>query len=158
MGKLGKWTALAMTVLFGLLLAGCSLSHEPDPPPEDGVTLVIDLDTEDDVGFLQVDYKAGGNEGTGGISNADRKTPLGSKDRLYYELDGKCFAEPVDSDTFTVQFTVAEPGTEPNQGNVYAAENVTVVEPISLPLEFGVFRNIVISGSREAGYRAEVVS
>ena len=64
--------AAAAVIVLGLsLVIYNQIIPDEYVPTDDEIALHLKLDTEEDVGLLVYDYRAGGREYSGGISNAD---------------------------------------------------------------------------------------
>ena len=64
--------AAAAVIVLGLsLVIYNQIIPDEYVPADDEIALHLKLDTEEDVGLLVYDYRAGGREYSGGISNAD---------------------------------------------------------------------------------------
>lgn len=88
------------------------------------------MDTEEDVGLLVYDYRAGGHEYSGGISNADGSLIQHDSDNIVVwnreELN-------LSSDPFelTMQLRIITEYVAPNYENVYPDDITKYMEPIS---------------------------
>ncbi|MBD5560964.1 MAG: hypothetical protein HDQ87_11580 [Clostridia bacterium] len=156
-GRLWARALAVLTAAVGLAaLMGCQAT-EPEPTSEE-LMLVIDLDTEDDIGLLVIDYEGEGVEGSGGVSNAD-KTVLRRGEKLFFTLDKEQehYDDPDKLENLTVRFSVVDPGIEPNIDNVYPAESVSPLEPVTVPVSFGESAHLAVRGSRPDGYTAELL-
>ena len=120
---------------------------------DDEIALHLKLDTEEDVGLLVYDYRAGGHEYSGGISNADGSLIRHDSDNIVVwnreELN-------LSSDTFelSMQFRIITEYVAPNYENVYPDDITKYMEPISWEAHFGESYCITITGDQTNGYQA----
>ena len=111
------------------------------------------MDTEEDVGLLVYDYRAGGHEYSGGISNADGSLIQHDSDNIVVwnreELN-------LSSDPFelTMQLRIITEYVAPNYENVYPDDITKYMEPISWEAHFGESYCITITGDQTNGYQA----
>ena len=117
------------------------------------IALHLKLDTEEDVGLLVYDYRAGSREYSGGISNADGSLIQHDSDNIVVwnreELN-------LSSDTFelSMQFRIITEYVAPNYENVYPDDITKYMEPISWEAHFGESYCITITGDQTNGYQA----
>ena len=73
MGRKKIWIpiAIAAVLIFGFMLYS-QMRSKKYVPADDEIALHIQLDTKEDIGLLVYDYRADGQEYSGGTSNADR--------------------------------------------------------------------------------------
>ena len=120
---------------------------------DDEIALHLKLDTEEDVGLLVYDYRAGGHEYSGGISNADGSLIQHDSDNIVVwnreELN-------LSSDPFelTMQLRIITEYVAPNYENVYQDDITKYMEPISWEAHFGESYCITITGDQTNGYQA----
>ena len=120
---------------------------------DDEIALHLKLDTEEDVGLLVYDYRAGGHEYSGGISNADGSLIQHDSDNIVVwnreELN-------LSSDTFelSMQFRIITEYVAHNYENVYPDDITKYMEPISWEAHFGESYCITITGDQTNGYQA----
>ena len=119
---------------------------------DDEIALHLKLDTEEDVGLLVYDYRAGGHEYSGGISNADGSLIQHDSDNIVVwnreELN-------LSSDPFelTMQLRIITEYVAPNYENVYPDDITKYMEPISWEAHFGESYFIAITGDKTNGYK-----
>ena len=119
---------------------------------DDEIALHLKLDTEEDVGLLVYDYRAGGHEYSGGISNADGSLIQHDSDNIVVwnreELN-------LSSDTFelTMQLRIITEYVTPNYENVYPDDITKYMEPISWEAHFGESYCITITGDQQMDIR-----
>ena len=142
--------AACAAILLALPLTGCG---EPYAPAEDEIALQIQLDLDEEIGLLIIDYAAGESSGSGGVSNAD-KSPLKRDELLFYTLERRFFDDPAAVDSLRLTFTVITEYQEPNYENVYPEEYTLPAGGVILGAEFGEVYSLVISGGAESGYEA----
>ena len=120
---------------------------------DDEIALHLKLDTEEDVGLLVYDYRAGSHEYSGGISNADGSLIQHDSDNIVVwnreELN-------LSSDPFelTMQLRIITEYVAPNYENVYPDDITKYMEPISWEAYFGESYCITITGDQTNGYQA----
>lgn len=145
---------VAIVIVLGLILV---VYHQIIPneyvPAADEIALHLQLDTEEDIGLLVYDYRAGSHEYSGGISNADRSLIKHDSDNIVVwnqeELDNL-------SDTFalSMQFRIITEYVAPNYENIYPEDITKYTEPISWEARFGESYFITITGDKTNGYQA----
>ena len=122
---------------------------------DDEIALHLKLDTEEDVGLLVYDYRAGGHEYSGGISNADGSLIQHDSDNIVVwnreELN-------LSSDPFelTMQLRIITEYVAPNYENVYPDDITKYLEPITWEAHFGESYFITITGDKISGYKADL--
>ena len=146
--------AAAAVIVLGLSLV---IYHQIIPneyvPADDEIALHLKLDTEEDVGLLVYDYRAGSHEYRGGISNADGSLIQHDSDNIVVwnreELN-------LSSDPFelTMQLRIITEYVAPNYENVYPDDITKYMEPISWEAHFGESYCITITGDQTNGYQA----
>lgn len=137
-----------------LFAAGCQFSGTAYTAQEDEIALDIQLQTQEDIGLLLIEYKnTGGSGGKGGLSNAD-KTLLAHDERLFYTLPRDSFDNPSPAENLTLQFTVVSEYAEPNFEDIYPEELKIPLAPLTFEAVFGETYNITIGGDNKNGYRA----
>ena len=147
-------TIAATGIVLGLCLVVYNQSI-PDEyvPAADEIALHIQFDTEEDIGLLVYDYRAGRHEYSGGISNADGSFIKHDSDNMVVWNQ----AELNDlSDTFelSMQFRIITEYVTPNYENIYPDNITKYVEPISWEAHFGESYFITITGDKINGYHA----
>ena len=146
--------AAAAVIVLGLsLVIYNQIIPDEYVPADDEIALHLKLDTEEDVGLLVYDYRAGGHEYSGGISNADGSLIQHDSDNIVVwnreELN-------LSSDPFelTMQLRIITEYVAPNYENVYPDDITKYVEPISWEAHFGESYCITITGDQTNGYQA----
>ena len=146
--------AAAAVIVLGLsLVIYNQIIPDEYVPADDEIALHLKLDTEEDVGLLVYDYRAGGHEYSGGISNADGSLIQHDSDNIVVwnreELN-------LSSDTFelSMQFRIITEYVAPNYENVYPDDITKYMEPISWEAHFGESYCITITGDQTNGYQA----
>ena len=146
--------AAAAVIVLGLSLVIYSqIIPDEYVPADDEIALHLKLDTEEDVGLLVYDYRAGSHEYSGGISNADGSLIQHDSDNIVVwnreELN-------LSSDPFelTMQLRIITEYVAPNYENVYPDDITKYMEPISWEAHFGESYCITITGDQTNGYQA----
>ena len=146
--------AAAAVIVLGLsLVIYNQIIPDEYVPADDEIALHLKLDTEEDVGLLVYDYRAGGHEYSGGISNADGSLIQHESDNIVVwnreELN-------LSSDPFelTMQLRIITEYVAPNYENVYPDDITKYMEPISWEAHFGESYCITITGDQTNGYQA----
>ena len=152
--RMKKAAAAVCAAILALSLPGCG---GPYTSAEDEIALQIQLDLDEEIGLLVIDYAAGESSGSGGVSNAD-KSPLKRDELLFYTLERRFFEEPSAVDSLRLTFTVITEYQEPSYENVYPDEYTLPAGELILDAEFGEVYSIAITGGRENGYKASPCS
>ena len=146
--------AAAAVIVLGLsLVIYNQIIPDEYVPADDEIALHLKLDTEEDVGLLVYDYRAGGHEYSGGISNADGSLIQHDSDNIVVwnreELN-------LSSDPFelTMQLRIITEYVAPNYENVYPDDITKYMEPISWEARLGESYFITITGDKAKGYQA----
>lgn len=153
MKKIIGMAAAAVIVLGLSLVIYNQIIPDEYVPADDEIALHLKLDTEEDVGLLVYDYRAGGHEYSGGISNADGSLIQHDSDNIVVwnreELN-------LSSDPFelTMQLRIITEYVAPNYENVYPDDITKYMEPISWEAHFGESYCITITGDQTNGYQA----
>lgn len=153
MKKIIGIAAAALIVLGLSLVIYKQIIPDEYVPAADEIALHLKLDTEEDVGLLVYDYRAGGHEYSGGISNADGSLIQHDSDNIVVwnreELN-------LSSDPFelTMQLRIITEYVAPNYENVYPDDITKYMEPISWEAHFGESYCITITGDQTNGYQA----
>ena len=127
--------AAAAVIVLGLsLVIYNQIIPDEYVPADDEIALHLKLDTEEDVGLLVYDYRAGSHEYSGGNRE---------------ELN-------LSSDPFelTMQLRIITEYVAPNYDNVYPDDITKYMEPISWEAHFGESYCITITGDQTNGYQA----
>ena len=146
--------AAAAVIVLGLsLVIYNQIIPDEYVPADDEIALHLKLDTEEDVGLLVYDYRAGSHAYSGGISNADGSLIQHDSDNIVVwnreELN-------LSSDPFelTMQLRIITEYVAPNYENVYPDDITKYMEPISWEAHFGESYCITITGDQTNGYQA----
>ena len=130
---------VAIVIVLGLsLVVYNQIIPDEYVPTDDEIALHLKLDTEEDVGLLVYDYRAGGHEYSGGISNADGSLIQHDSDNIVVwnreELN-------LSSDPFelSMQFRIITEYVAPNYENVYPDDITKYMEPISWEARFPAY-------------------
>ena len=118
----------------------------------DEIALIIQLNTEEDIGLLVFDYSVDGREQSGGISNAN-KTLLKHDEQLivvWNREELECSADVVN---LSIQFRIITEYIDPNYENVYPDSITRTLAPISFEARFGESYSFVITGDNKNGYQ-----
>ena len=154
MKKIIVFTVISVLLAFSLF--GCGRPYQYQAV-DDEIKLIIQLDLKEDIGLLLIDYDAGGKEGSGGMSNAD-KTMLRRDDLLDWTFDKKLLDIPEQADgvDLTLRFTVVTEYVEPNYEDIYPEEYKIPMKELSLKAKFGESYFITIRGDKTSGYSAVI--
>ena len=79
---------LIAAICAGILLAMSGCTQQGGEPAETAgaeIALRIQMDVEEDIGLLLIDYEAGASSGSGGTSHAD-KSPIERDELLFIHL------------------------------------------------------------------------
>ena len=153
MKKIIGMAAAAVIVLGLSLVIYNQIIPDEYVPADDEIALHLKLDTDEDVGLLVYDYRAGSHEYSGGISNADGSLIQHDSDNIVVwnreELN-------LSSDPFelTMQLRIITEYVAPNYENVYPDDITKYMEPISWEAHFGESYCITITGDQTNGYQA----
>lgn len=146
--------AAAAVIVLGLsLVIYNQIIPDEYVPADDEIALHLKLDTEEDVGLLVYDYRAGSHEYSGGISNADGSLIQHDSDNIVVwnreELN-------LSSDSFelSMQLRIITEYVAPNYENVYPDDITKYIKPISWEAHFGESYYITITGDQTNGYQA----
>ena len=147
-------TIAATGIVLGLCLVVYNQSI-PDEyvPAADEIALHIQFDTEEDIGLLVYDYRAGRHEYSGGISNADRSLIKHDSDNIVV-WNKEELSNLSDACELSVQFRIITEYVAPNYENVYPDDITKYMEPISWEARFGESYFITITGDKINGYKA----
>ena len=145
-----------ISVLLAFAVPGCGQQYQYQVAGDE-IKLLIRLELNEDIGLLLIDYDAGGKEGSGGMSNAD-KTLLRRDDLLDWSFDKKLLDIPEQTDgvDLTIRFTVVTEYVEPNYEDIYPEEYKIPMNAISLKAKFGESYFITIRGDKTSGYSAVI--
>jgi hypothetical protein len=125
-------------------------------PAADEIVLKIELDVDEDVGLVLIDYEVGGVKRSGGMSNADRSM-LKAGDTLYDTLSKDGELGGLDElGPMTVEISVVTEYVEPSFEDDYPEELVRPCEPVEIDAAYGGVYDIVVTGNNTDGYAASV--
>ena len=146
--------AAAAVIVLGLSLV---IYHQIIPneyvPADDEIALHLKLDTEEDVGLLVYDYRAGSHAYSGGISNADGSLIQHGSDNtvVWNQEELNLSSAPFE---LSMQFRIITEYVAPNYENIYPDDITKYMEPISWEAHFGESYCITITGDQTNGYQA----
>ncbi len=146
-----------LVICFLIFILVINNENDDSEVSKDEIALKIRLDTDEDIGLLVYDYTVGGNEFSGGISNADKS--LMKRNSLVIQTMNKQvdFNNLSDINDLTIRFTIITEYVDPNYENIYPEELTKVIEtPISLDAHYGEQYFITISGNKISGYEANI--
>ena len=111
--------AACAAILLALPLTGCG---EPYAPAEDEIALQIQLDLDEDIGLLVIDYAAGESSGSGG--RIQRRQIALKAGRAAFLHAGEALFSTTRRlwGSLRLAFTVITEYQEPNYENVYPGE------------------------------------
>ena len=146
--------AAAIVIVLGLSLVIYNQTI-PDEyvPAADEIALHLKVDTEEDVGLLVYDYRAGSHAYSGGISNADGSLIQHGSDNIvvWNQEELNLSSAPFE---LSMQFRIITEYVAPNYENVYPDDITKYMEPISWEAHFGESYCITITGDQTNGYQA----
>ena len=146
--------AAAIVIVLGLSLVIYNQTI-PDEyvPAADEIALHLKLDTEEDVGLLVYDYRAGSHAYSGGISNADGSLIQHGSDNtvVWNQEELNLSSAPFE---LSMQFRIITEYVAPNYENIYPDDITKYMEPISWEAHFGESYCITITGDQTNGYQA----
>src|SRR5699024_5976737 len=146
--------AAAAVIVLGLsLVIYNQIIPDEYVPADDEIALHLKLDTEEDIGLLVFDYRAGSHEYSGGISNADGSLIKRDSENIVV-LNREELNQSDDSFELSMQFRVIIEYVTPNVENIYPDDITKYAEPIALEAGFGETYHITITGNRVDGYKA----
>jgi len=145
--------ALITSILLIISLAGCHTSNLNEEPIAaiDEVLLIFDLDTQDEIYQVSMDYFVDEKiVGDAGARNADC-TPFAENDRIYHPIKkGVDLNADLDISKLALQLYVADFINDfGDHKSEYKIEN-----EIKLVAEYGNVYYIAIAGDKENGYTA----
>ena len=146
--------AAAAVIVLGLsLVIYNQIIPDEYVPADDEIALHLKLDTEEDVGLLVYDYRAGSHEYSGGISNADGSLIQHDSDNIvvWNRAELNLSSDPFE---LTMQLRIITEYVAPNYENVYPDDITKYMEPISWEARFGESYCITITGDQTNGYQA----
>ena len=146
--------AAAIVIVLGLSLVIYNQTI-PDEyvPAADEIALHLKVDTEEDVGLLVYDYRAGSHAYSGGISNADGSLIQHGSDNIvvWNQEELNLSSAPFE---LSMQFRIITEYVAPNYENIYPDDITKYMEPISWEAHFGESYCITITGDQTNGYQA----
>ena len=151
--KSGIAILVCVAAMFAVSVVGYGRTADAPRAAEDEITLMIQLDLKEDIGLLLIDHAVDGDEGSGGMSNAD-KSMLRRDDTLYWTFDRRFYDDPADTVDLTVRFTVVTEYCDPNYDNIYPEGDMIPMEALSFRADFGGTYSIAITGDKAHGYQA----
>ena len=144
----------AIVVVLGLgLVVYNQIVPDEYVPADDEIALHLQLDTEEDVGLLVYDYRAGSHAYSGGISNADGSLLKRDSDNIVV-LHKEELNNIAETFELSMQFRIITEYVAPNYENVYPDDITRYMEPISWDAHLGESYFITITGDKANGYQA----
>ncbi|MGI5933341.1 MAG: hypothetical protein ACOX7A_00890 [Lawsonibacter sp.] len=123
-------------------------------PADDEIALDIQLDIDRDIGLLVFDYRADGQEHSGGISNADR-TLMANDSAVIQVWNRQDLNSASDAVELSIRFRMITKYVEPNFENIYPEDITELIDtPISFHAQFGETYFMTITGDQTSGYKA----
>lgn len=129
------------------------MRSEEYTPADNEIALHIQLDTKEDIGLLVYDYRADGQEYSGGTSNADRSLIKHDSDVIVVWSKEE-LAATSDVVELSIQFRIITEYVNPNYENVYPESITRYTNPLSLEVQFGKSYFVTITGDKTKGYTA----
>lgn len=146
---------LALMIVFAVARFG----HLYDVPPQaedNEIKVNIKLDVNEDIGLFLIDYDVNGEDGTGGISNADKTMIKRDSTDLYWSFYKEQLDNPADTVDVKLLFTIVTEYFDPNYDNIYPEEYMIPIDVISFKADFGETYYVTITGNRVNGYQAVI--
>ncbi len=144
----------AIVVVLGLsLVVYNQIVPDEYVPADDEIALHLQLDTEEDVGLLVYDYRAGSHAYSGGISNADGSLIKRDSDNIVV-LHKEELNNIPETFELSMQFRIITEYVAPNYENIYPDDITRYMEPISWEAHLGESYFITITGDKANGYQA----
>lgn len=144
---------LICAALLAVCVTGCGMPNDAPQAADDEILLVIRLDLKEDIGLLVIDHEVGGEQGSGGVSNAD-KSKIKRDETLYWTVDKQFYEGSSDTVDLTLRFTVVTEYCAPNYDNIYPEEYMMQTEEVSFTADFGKTYSLTITGDKLNGYQA----
>ena len=146
-------------IIWGLsfVFVAIRFTKEGDAAPQaedDEIKVNIQFDLGEDIGLFLVDYDVEGNQGKGGISNADKSMLKRDQTDLFWSFDKEHFGNSVNTVDVTIQFTVVTQYFNPNYDNIYPDAYTIPAGTVSFTAQFGEIYYVMITGNRDDGYQA----
>ena len=132
-------------------MTGCGLFC--DTPRDDEIKVKIQLDLQEDIGLLLIDWDVNGQKGMSGTSNADR-SKIKHNDTEYWEFEKQFLEDPADTVGLTLKFIVVTEYFDPNYDFIYPEEYMMPMDEISFTADFGEIYFVTITGDNVNGYKA----
>lgn len=154
MGRKRIWIsiAIAAALIFGFMLYS-QMRSEEYTPADNEIALHIQLDTKEDIGLLIYDYRADGQEYSGGTSNADKSLIKHDSDAVVVWSKEELVATS-DVVELSIQFRIITEYVTPNYENVYPESITKYANPLSLEAQFGESYFVTVTGDKTNGYTA----
>lgn len=149
---IGIIAAIVVVMGLGLVVYNQIIPNEY-VPADDEIALHLQLDTEEDVGLLVYDYRAGSHAYSGGISNADGSLIKRDSDNIVV-LHKEELNNIPETFELSMQFRIITEYVAPNYENVYPDDITKYMEPISWEAHFGESYFITVTGDKANGYQA----
>ena len=154
MGRKKIWIPIVIATMsiLGLILYS-QMRSEEYAPADNEIALHIQLDTKEDIGLLVYDYRADGQEYSGGTSNADRSLIKHDSD-VFVVWSQEELDTTSDAVKLSIQFRIITEYVNPNYENVYPESITKYANPLSLEARFGETYFVTITGGKTNGYTA----
>ena len=154
MNKKSVWIAITIAAVLGL---GFIVYEQVVPrqylPADDEIALQIQFDTQEDIGLLVFDYRAGESEMSGGIANAD-KSLIRHDSQVIEVWDKRELNSSSDTVALWIRFRIITAYVDPNYENIYPQDITEYLQPIAWQAHFGESYSITITGDKAGGYTA----
>lgn len=148
--------AITITLVVGIFLYKQIVLDEYKTA-DDEVALHIQMNTQEDIGLLVLDYYVDGEQYSGGISNADGSLIKRNDPDLLWVWNEQELSCSTDVVELSIRFRVITEYVEPNFENIYPEEITQYIDtPISWNAHFGEGYYITITGDKVNGYKAEL--
>lgn len=146
---------LALMIVFAVTKFG--YLYDVPPQAEDNeIKVNIKLDVNEDIGLFLIDYDVNGEDGKGGISNADKTMIKRDSTDLYWSFYKEQLDNTADTVDVKLLFTIVTEYFDPNYDNIYPKEYMIPIDAISFKADFGEIYYVTITGNKVNGYQAVI--
>ena len=153
-----KILVTVILIILGLsfLFAAIRFTKAGDTAPQaedDEIKVNIQFDLDEDIGLFLIDYDVEGNQGKGGISNADKSMLKKDQTDLFWSFDKEHFGVSANTADVAMHFTVVTQYFDPNYDNIYPDAYTIPAGTVSFTAQFGEIYYVTITGNKDDGYQ-----